>query len=71
MRTGSVVIPPPHKLKEGDKDMWLECYPTIEECKEFNKIPLKDRTYCETIGRHSQSPRLVRVSVAKEKGLME
>jgi hypothetical protein len=68
MKTGSIVLSPPHIKEPGE---WLECYPTIEECREFNKISPRDRTYCETIGRHTQSPRLVKLETAKKKGWIE
>jgi len=71
MRIGKVVSSPPHKRRERDLDKWLECYPTIKECKDLDSVSPEDRTYCETIGHKSQSPRLVRLTAAKKKGWIE
>jgi len=67
MKTGRIVKNPPH-IREDSR--WLECYPTINECKEYNKISPEDRTWApvEGEGHTKQSPRLVRLSVAREKG---
>jgi len=67
MKTGRIVKTPPHA---GGNGRWVECYPSLSELKDFNMIPLGDRTYCPTDadGHTKQSPRLVRLSVAREKG---
>jgi hypothetical protein len=50
---------------------WVECYPTIKELAEYNRIPLEYRTYPDYPAsgpRRGQSPRLLKYEVAKEKG---
>lgn len=69
MRTGRIVQTPDHLEDEGE--LWLECFPTVDELSIFNEVHLDDRTYCETRAdapHFTQSPRLVRLGVAKEKG---
>jgi|DEB0MinimDraft_6_1074348.scaffolds.fasta_scaffold93902_2 hypothetical protein len=68
MLVGNLVQGPSHI---GGVGRWVECYPTLKELKEYNSIPLEDRTYCETLengARRGQNPRLVKYEVAKAKG---
>jgi len=68
MKTGRIVKSPDHLEDSG---RWLECYPTAKECELFKTISPDDRTYCNTVGHTGQSPRLVRLEVARKKGWVE